>query len=276
MLNNLKKILFFLINIFDFKFDFPIPPKNIKRLFQISFWKTMFHIYYIRKSDEKKYKNVKNLWSEKKLEQHSYERWLLKTFRTQYGTVLNDRALKIISDNNFENIFEAGCGAGSAALVHMLRVFDIRYPNSVIKSNFKKINYVGLDLNSSRVENAKKFIPVFFNHYKDLINFDFSPGDLSNIKYSDNFFDFTFIPSVLERIDNEHIESVIQEICRVSKKYVFISDFFDHYPLGYPRNEKELSKYFNKYGFYLDFFEYKITDTYIPNQCELHTMFIRK
>ena len=233
----------------------------------------MLHIYYIRKSDEKKFTKIKTLWKEKNLDQTSYENWLLKTFRTQYGTVINDPVLDILNKGQFVNILEAGCGAGSSALVHMLRIFDTRYPNGLLNDNYQKITYTGVDLNSTRVENAKKFLPIFFSHYKKCIDFVLEEGDLSDLKYEDNIFDFTFVPSVLERVSNEDIDTVISEICRVSKNYIFVSDFYDHYPLGYPRSEKELSKYFNKYGFKLEFFEYKMTDTFLPNQCELHAMF---
>jgi len=86
MINKLKwhftRILFFIINIWDFKFDFPIPPKHPLRMFQPSFWSTMFHIYRVRKLDSKSFNHdVKTLWSKKKLFQTSLESWLLKTFR---------------------------------------------------------------------------------------------------------------------------------------------------------------------------------------------------
>lgn len=273
MLFNLKKLFFFIINIFDFKFDFPIPPKKIIRMFQFSFWKTMLHIYYIRKSNEKKFKNIKHLWKDKNLDTTSYEKWLLKTFRAQYGTVLNDRALNILNKGKFENIFEAGCGAGASGLVHMLRIFDLRYPNGKLNDEYKNIIYTGVDLNLTRVENARKYLPIFFNYYKNCINFILEEGDLTNLKFQDNAFDFTFIPSVLEAVPETDVDNVISEICRVSKNYIFITDPYDQYPLGYPRSEKELSKYFIKYGFKLEFFEYKITDTFMPNKCVLQTMF---
>jgi ubiquinone/menaquinone biosynthesis C-methylase UbiE len=233
----------------------------------------MLHIYYVRKLDEKNFKKIKSLWKEKKLEQPSYEKWLLKTFRTQYGTVLNDRALNILHQEKFENIFEAGCGAGASALVHLLRIFDLRYPNGKLNQQYKSITYTGVDLNITRVENARKYLPIFFNYYKSIVNFILEEGDLTNLKFKDDSFDFTFIPSVLERVSEKEIDAIIREICRVSKNYIFITDFYDQYPLGYPRSEKELSKYFNKYGFKIEFFEYKMTDTYMPNQCELHIMF---
>ena len=53
------------------------------------------------------------------------------------------------------------------------------------------------------------------------------------MKYSDKQFDFTLVPSVLERVDDESIEDLVKEMCRVTYKGVFVSDFYDQMPDGF-------------------------------------------
>jgi len=156
-----------------------------------------------------------------------------------------------------------------------LRIFSNRFPNGIIDNSYDKLEYVGIDLNQSRVDMSNKFLPILFKHFEKKINFNLMVGDLSSIKFDDKYFDYSFVPSVLERIDNKNIEKVISELCRVTDKGIFITDFYDRYPLGYPRTHKELNKLFSKYGFNLSIYDYKMTDTH-KNQCELHAFFVSK
>ena len=109
----------------------------------------------------------------------------------------------------------------------IINIFDLRYPNGKLNEEYKNIIYTGIDLNLTRVENAKKYLPIFFNYYKNCINFILEEGDLTNLKFKDNAFDFTFIPSVLEAVPETDVDNVISEICRVSKNYIFITDPYD-------------------------------------------------
>ena len=90
------------------------------------------------------------------------------------------------------------------------------------------------------------------------------------MKYSDKQFDFTLVPSVLERVDDESIEDLVKEMCRVTYKGVFVSDFYDQMPDGFPRSPKILSKLFSKHGFNLTY--EKINYVKIPRKenAELH------
>ena len=231
--------------------------------------------YYIRKKDSKIFDdNVHTLWKQKKLPYDSYEKWLQKIFMTQHGSIVSDKAFKIMMNDGVK-FLDAGCGAGASGACFLMRYIDQKITN---EKDSQPIEYHGIDLNFDRIQGAKKFLDIFLFKYKNIIKTNFNVGDLSKIDYPDNFFDYTYIPSVLERIDNDNIENILKEVCRVTKKGIFVSDFFDHYPLGYPRDHNEQKKLFEKNKFKLDFYDYIMTKTYpesIKNQCELHTFFIK-
>ena len=139
ILVQLNAILFFLRHFIDFKFDFPFPPRPFTyRLLLPSFWKTFFHVYMVRKKDEIKFNNnVKTLWSEKSMKGVSYEKWLLKIFNTQHGTVVSKKAFSLFSNKSTINVLEAGCGSGGAAACLLMHVLDKRYPGGVLNDNYK-------------------------------------------------------------------------------------------------------------------------------------------
>ena len=148
LLWNFKRIIFFLSNIWDFRFDFPIPPKRLKyRMLFPSFWSTLFHVYMVRKTAAKKYDhNVKNMWSNKHFKQEKFEKWLYKVFNTQYGSVIDQSAFEIICHKDTKRIFEAGCGNGAAAACLLLRLLDNRFPSGIIESSSNSIEFTGVDL----------------------------------------------------------------------------------------------------------------------------------
>jgi SAM-dependent methyltransferase len=272
-----SRLLFFITNIWDFKFDFPIPPKKFRyRIFIPSFWSTMLHIYFMRKTDANKYDNVaKKLWSEKTFHQESFEKWLCKVFYSQYGTVIDNDIFDMMCVKETTKIFEAGCGSGGAAACLLLRIFSNRYPNGELNDEYKKLYYMGIDLSEERIITGKKFLPILFNHYKSLIDLDFKKGDISDINAQDKYFDFSFVPSVLERIDDNNINQIISELCRVTNKGIFITDVADKYPLGYSRSPLLLDNIFKKNNFSLQYHNYLIPSSKMKYQCELHAYFKR-
>jgi ubiquinone/menaquinone biosynthesis C-methylase UbiE len=122
---------------------------------------------------------------------------------------------------------------------------------------------------------AQQYIEKFFNNSSNLnIECSFKQGDLETLNIEDKKYDISFVPSVLERVSDISIERVVEQVCRITKKYIYISDFFDHYPDGWPRDHKKQSDIFLKYGFELREFRYHMTDT-ARNQCELQLLFQR-
>mgnify|MGYP001383192970 FL=1 len=80
---------------------------------------------------------------------------------------------------------------------------------------------------------------------------------------------------MLERVDNDDIISVVEEISRITKKGIFVVDVADKYPMGSPRSHLEQEKLFKQFGFSLKWHQYVKTDTQMKNQCELHAFFER-
>ena len=275
---NAKRVVFFLTNIWDFRFDFPLPPKRLKyRMLYPSFWTTMIHVYMVRKIAAKEYNNdVKEMWASKQFKQDKFEKWLHKVFNTQYGSVIDDRAFDLMSSRDTKAIFEAGCGTGGAAACLMMRLLDKRFPAGEMDDSLNSIEYAGVDINEERVQLANTFVPMMFSHYKSKVKFNFKLGDLANLDLDDKYFDFSFVPSVLERIDDKDIVSVVKEISRITRKGIFVVDVADQYPMGTPRSHLEQDKLFNQFGFFLKWHKYVKTDTQMKNQCELHAFFESK
>ena len=98
----------------------------------------------------------------------------------------------------------------------------------------RKIHIIGMDLNESRIENAK-------NHVKSTnsnITFEFFSHDISGkgLEYSENYFDYSLTVGVLEILDDKSCEKFLNEMCRTTSKGIYISDLAEQYPGGHPRD----------------------------------------
>jgi len=91
-------------------------------------------------------------------------------------------------------ILEAGCNIGNN-----LSSFPENY------------EIYGLDLNEKALEKCKA-------RYQ---SFKFEKGSLLNIPFPDSFFDIVFTRGVLIHIAPENLDSVLSELLRVSKKWIF-------------------------------------------------------
>ena len=276
LLNYLKDIWFFIYTKKDLKLDFPFPPKPFYRLFKIVFWKRFFPHYRRRKKSELKFSNIKEYWSKEQWKQDDYLNWLIKAFEKQYPTVTNEYIFKKYYDLKTSKILEVGCGSGHSAVCLLSYFINQNFINKGGFDDLNPIEYVGVDLSETRIKTASLFLPVFLNKFKDSIKLNFFARDVKELDFKDNYFDFCFIPSVFERVDEKNIEGIIKEICRVSKKGIFVSDFYDQMPAGYPRSPKELSKYFNKFNFELSYSKENYVKTKKGEHCEIHILFESK
>ena len=260
-MRSFKLIFFFFINFFDFKLDFPFPPKHIFRVFDYTYWATFFIHYYQRKNESRKItRKIKE----------NYNDWLYKTYNVQYNTIVNEEFFEKISYKS-KRIFEGGIGSGSACACYLSFLREKKIKN--------KLEYFGIDINKKRLLTANKFLKRFLQNEKN-IKLSLKYGNLNKIPFKENFFDFSFLPSVLERIDNKNITKVIDEICRVSKRGIYVSDLYDRLPNGTPRSHKIYEKMFLKNGFIMSKFTYEIKKPkrkkYIGNHCILQILFLKK
>jgi ubiquinone/menaquinone biosynthesis C-methylase UbiE len=103
----------------------------------------------------------------------------------------------MMSTIDFETIYEVGCGNG--------------YVTQFIKNNFSNAEIKAIDINSDKIDVAKARV-------KDV---EFSVGNIYNINYDDATFDLVISTEVLEHLENPI--SALQELLRVSKKYIIVS-----------------------------------------------------
>ncbi len=262
-----KSILVIFLFFKERRWDLPLPPKKLSRLISPNFWITFLYLYQRRKLETITFNsNIKEFWIKNNHTQpDTYSDWLKTAFTKQYQVFISEKIFNLVIDTNPQNILEAGSGSGHTAAC-FLSYCDNKLSN--------EINYTGVDLSNARVDCSKKFVAKFIKGLNFKCKASFNVGDLTKLNYDDLYFDFTLIPSVLERIDNNEINKAISDICRVTKNYIFISDFFDQYPHGYPRTAKQLEKIFSKHGFKLIIEDYVFTK--IPrNYCEIHLLFKR-
>lgn len=251
----------------DFKYDFPIPPKKPSRMFTTSFWSTVFYLYQRRKLETVPYgQSIKEFWVKHKHSQaETYQTWLRTAFVKQFQVFVSPRMFDQMLDQNPKKIFEGGCGSGATALCFLSYCEDM-FDHS--------IHYTGVDLSEARVKTAGKYIPRFIKGLNLDVSCEFKTADLTNLEYGDEHFDISLLPSVLERVDDDQVDLLIGEVCRVSSRFVYVSDFHDRYPMGWPRTSSHLNSLFGKHGFCLVDEGYAYT-TAPRNYCDIHLLFKR-
>lgn len=98
-----------------------------------------------------------------------------------------------------KRICEAGCNLGNN-LTHFPSDYEI----------------YGIDMSQYALEEAKKRFP----------SFKFTIGNLGSIPYDDSFFDLIFTRGVLIHTPDSDIDKILEELIRVSKKWIFNLEYF--------------------------------------------------
>ena len=272
----IKNVIYFLINIWDLKFDFPFPPKKLYRILNPYYWNTFFHLYRLRKIKQKKYNY---LWSDAVFKKSSFENWIQKIILVQNGTIPNSYFIEeILQDDKIKNILDFGCGSGGSSAAILFKILEARYPKCNLNDSFNSINFVGVDINQSRIDEANLKVPVLFNYYKKYLNIEFLAKNILNANYSKNYFDYTFVISVFDYFNEKELVNVIKKLSYITKKAIVVVDFADNYPMNNPRSVKRFQSIFINYSFNLKKHNYRITDSFpekIRNQLILE-MFLEK
>ena len=98
-----------------------------------------------------------------------------------------------------QNVLEVGCNSGND-----LRLFSQDFAVS------------GIDSNESAIKKANQNLP----------NFKFKVGSITELPYEDSSFDVVFTRNVLNYINNSDIEKSVNELFRVSRKYILNFESF--------------------------------------------------
>lgn len=155
---------------------------------------------------------------------------LEESYRKKYGTsqsALNEDFLKGLP---IKNILEVGCNYGAQLQLLQKQGFTDCY---------------GIDIQRYAIERAHQVAPAFNVIY----------GSALDIPFKDKYFDLVFTAGVLIHIHPSDIKKVMTEIYRVSKKYIYGTEYFnDNYQeIEYRGNKNRLWKA-NFYQMYLDLF----------------------
>lgn len=130
-----------------------------------------------------------------------------------------------------ECVADIGCGDGDT-VQRLINFVDGEWKKNNISN--RKLHIVGIDLNESRVENAKSLV----KSSNPNITFEFTTGDLvgEKLTYKDKFFDYTLCCGVLEILNDEQFSKFMDEFTRVTRKGLYIEDLFEKFPGGFPRD----------------------------------------
>ena len=148
-------------------------------------------------------------------------------------------------------ILDLGCGDGDVIQNFM------EFASNILGDKLEqyKIKIIGADLSESRLQNAKKLV----KNFGDNIDITFSKVDLTHgIPFDDDYFDAVLCTGVLEILEQDLFLKTIDEICRITRKFIYIEDLFEKFPGGFPRTDQGryfMAKSFIEHKYILTFTE---------------------
>lgn len=117
-------------------------------------------------------------------------------YNEEFSKFIRDLATSLRANN----VLEVGCNSGN----------DLRsFP--------KDFDVHGVDLNDHALDIAKKKLP----------SFKFQNGSIIDLPYEESSIDFVFTHYVLNYISENEIDKAINELYRVSKKYILNCELYD-------------------------------------------------
>lgn len=132
------------------------------------------------------------------------------------------------------SIIDVGCGDGDL----IQNFIDFANKNKrTLKKN--KIKILGVDVNESRIENAKKFVKSNL----DNVEVEFKKANFINfLKLK---FDHAFVAGVFEILNDKDFITLVKKLDKTILKTIYIEDLMEQFPGGFPRYH--LSKYFKNF-----------------------------
>jgi len=117
-------------------------------------------------------------------------------YNEEFAKFIRDLALSLKA----KNVLEVGCNTGND-----LRAFS------------EDFEVHGIDLNENAIEKAKK----------KLSSFKFQKASVIDIPFSDSSIDFVFTHNVLNYITDDEMQKAVNELFRVSNKYILNCELFE-------------------------------------------------
>lgn len=144
--------------------------------------------------------------------------------------------------SNATTVVDFGCGDGDT-IQRLIDHVNMHWKMNNIED--RHMHFVGIELNKSRIENAKKLVRI----ENPNITFEFMVGDLvkDEMGYEDKQFDYAISTAVLESLNDKDCDKFIRNMCRITRKGIYIEDILDKFPGGFPR--ADLNNCLNKYNF---------------------------
>lgn len=132
---------------------------------------------------------------------HNTEHW--NQYSENSDSNYNEEMAKFIRDLamslRVQNVLEVGCNSGND-----LKLFPQEFDVS------------GIDPNESAIRKASQNLP----------NFKFKVGSITELPFEDSSFDFVFTRNVLNHIESADMEKSVNELFRVSRKYILNVEYF--------------------------------------------------
>jgi len=137
-------------------------------------------------------------------------------------------------------VIDLGCGDGDT-VQRLIDFADARWKQGGFN---RKLHIVGIDLNDSRVQNARELV----RSPNPAITFEFRQGDVvAGLPDPEGAYDFGLITGVLEILEDELYRKFVAGSCRAVRHGIYVEDLFEEFPGGYPRDN--LHEEFARHGF---------------------------
>ncbi len=221
-------------------------------------WKNPYqqeaHAEYVRKREE--YIQSKNFDDYYKKAEKPIDRKRWEYLKDRKAWFIAPLEWSRFAANDVRLVLDLGCGDGDVTQ----RIADF------IADDWAKRSYAGhdiqifgYDLNASRIKNAQAL--CHSPHPKISFNFDVCDAIGAGIPHEDKFFDYAVTTGVLEILEDAPAQKFLSEICRVSRRGVYVEDLADEYPGGYPR--ENFSELFEREGFAVERHHWVLTEPFV-------------
>ena len=170
------------------KYFFGIPRYKIDWYFKYYMYK-LFGIIFDKMHDQKDYWNTRGA---------EYFEEVFRSRHYKYEIFFQDMLIEELLNLEFKSFFEAGCGFG----------WNVKR----VKQEFPDVRIGGLDFSLPQLKNSKVYIPEIY--------MPAAQGDTCFIPFKDKVFDVGLTLGVFMNIHPTKIDNAIDEMIRVSRKYI--------------------------------------------------------